>query len=276
MTLAVPPHRHHEPMAERHSDARTDVPPAAADLWCWLHAAFPLTGDGRLDVDRVADALDVSPDTVARWATDRYFEPGPVAASDHEVRQLAAEHGVSMAAVRRWLEEDDLDDDQWATLRRRAVLRGRGHPLWPRLDAPVLARQDRARRNAAQSWHTAATTPTGQLPAAWRSQGWLEPHQVLVAHHRSAWVNRVTLTRAASGRSARTLAGAELVDQVEVPNRFAAVATLHAVLAHVDPWRALPPRELLPAGRTEAWRDVAPPVELAAITAATLDELAGA
>jgi len=59
------------------SERRSDLPPAAADLWCWLHAAFPPRPDGTLDVERIAEVLDVGSDTVQRWAVDRYFEPGP-------------------------------------------------------------------------------------------------------------------------------------------------------------------------------------------------------
>jgi hypothetical protein len=260
---------HHGTMPED----RPQLQPAAADLWCWLHAAFPTGPDGGLDVELIARALEVNIDTVWRWTTDRYFDPGDltdtVTTPDH-VRALARRWAVTMTTIRRWIEEDDLDAEQWATLRRRAILRGKGHPLWPRLDDHMITMQTRARHNATRSWHNATTTPPARLPAAWNTQGWLEPHLVIIAHHPRAWVNRVTITRTDSPRRARTLTGAELTDQAQAPNRFAAVVIQHAVLEHIEPWRALPPSELLPAGRTEAWRDIAPAVDLTDLAKATL------
>lgn len=85
--------------------------PAVSDFVCWLWAAFPQR-DGQINITRVATALGVARSTVRRWiTTDR--------------PQLARA--------------------QEAMLARRAILRGRGHYLWPLLD-PISRRRAKLNR----------------------------------------------------------------------------------------------------------------------------------
>lgn len=207
------------------ADHLPEATPAVPDPICWLWAAFPQR-DGRLHISRIAQDL-----------------------------------GVSATTIRRWIREADrttLDDAGQLMIKRRAILRGRGTYQWPDLDQNSRQRQMLQARYAAQ---VNDTIRAGQSAAKWATDGTLEEHHVAVVQFPRAHDYGVT-----SARTANSLRRVErygrIVQTLTVPNRYAAVMLKQATLARVDHARCVVPRELVPTGRTETWREVAGPVRM--------------
>src|SRR5699024_7657797 len=117
--------------------------PAANDFVCWLWAAFPQR-DGTINISHVARALGVSRSTVRRWIASG---------------------------------QPHLSRGQQTMLTRRAILRGRGHYLWPRLDSDSRERAQLQLDYALRCAHLIRSEPEN-VPPAWRDNGTLEPHVV--------------------------------------------------------------------------------------------------
>ena len=194
--------------------------PAASDFVCWLWAAFP-SRDGRLPIARIAEVFGVSPRTVRRWiAKDApHLNPG-------QIRRL----------------------------HQRAILRGRGHYLWPDLDPATRRRSELLRADALRN-HQLITTEPDQIAHTWRENGTLSPHVVQVVHYPRAHVYGVSAATHDKAQ-ARLRRSGEIIETTTVPNKFAAIALKQEILARVDEHRCIAPKQLVPSGRTETWREL--------------------
>lgn len=119
--------------------------PAVSDFVCWLWAAFP-PREGRLNVSRIAGALEISTTTLWRW----------IAQDSHKL-----EH----AQIQR--------------LHQRAILRGKGHYLWPDLDPTSRRRSELIYADAIRNDQLIRTAPDRVAPA-WRENGTTSPHDVQI------------------------------------------------------------------------------------------------
>lgn len=202
-----------------------DVPPATAatnDFICWLWAAFPAHDNGRINISRVARDLDVSRTTVRRW----------MAHNDPKISRAQLSH-----------------------LHQRAILRGRGHYLWPALDPVSRQRSDLALEYALQC-HRLITEDPAAIPPEWHKNGTLQAHLVHLVQFPRAHAYGVSATR-----HPKALAKIErygiIVDQAKAPNKFAAIVLKQLTLERVDEHRCITPRVLVPTGRTETWLESA-------------------
>lgn len=204
--------------------------PATADLVCWLWAAIP-PKDDRLHVARAADVLRVHRSTVYRWLRDAHGRR-----FNHEARVM---------------------------LTRRAILRGRGAYLWPPLD-PNSARRAAHQLAQAEANARLLLESPQQAPKEWRTNGAMDPFEVFLIHYPRAHVYGLI-----SGRTRRELSrvrqhDGQIQQTVTVPNRYAArmlkglVLSSEAIAEHV----CIPPRDLIPTGRTETWHAHAGTVDL--------------
>ena len=204
--------------------------PATADLLCWLWAAIPPRPDGRLHIARAADALGVSDPTIRRWIKNSRAAdmPRPAEAKIPRLRQLA-------------------------------ILRGRGQMLWPPLDRTERERQLALLEEARRA--LLVTTDSPHLAPV----SWTKPCTVYVVHYPKARVYGVAYGTSRSAPSRIRAAGGDIVDEAQVSNRHAAALMKETVLEGVRPARCIPPRSLVPAGRTSAWRQTHQPVPLTSI-----------
>lgn len=204
-------------------DDELDLVPAATpttpDALCWIWAAIP-PKDGRIHVARVAQAVERSPRTIRRWIA---------AAPDR-----------------------DLDARATAILRSRAFLRGHGDLLWPALNEH---RERSVQLLQAQAEHNLQllTSHLGQIPAGWRRGPTLQAHQVYCYYHHGARVFGVASgsTRATANNLRRMKA--QIIQVVTVPSKWHAQVLKYDALELVAASRCIPPRSLIPAGRTETW-----------------------
>lgn len=207
----------------------TPPTPATADLLCWLWAAIP-PKDGRLHIARAAEALKVSDSTLRRWikAADAADMPQQARCALPRMRQLAN-------------------------------LRGKGQLLWPPLDQASRDRQAALVREAQR-----ALTATIEQPDA-VPVSWLTSHTLYLVHYPAARVLGVASgSTDDTARKIRTARG-EIVRTLQVQNRHAARLAKAAVLEQIQSARCIPPRTLIPTGRTETWRDSAADVDLARV-----------
>lgn len=206
-----------DPTEEIALEALPTLSPATADLVCWLWAATP-PKRGRLDVARAATSLGVSESTLRRWI--KHAKAAEMPASAH-------------AKLPR--------------LHQLAILRGRGQLLWPPLSRTSRERQLALAAEARRSLDFTRAEPQ-HAP-----KNWLTPHTLYLVHYPRARCYGV-----ASGSTKSTLdkiraADGTVVAQASVANRHAAALAKAAVLEQVREGRCIPPRELVPTGRTEAW-----------------------
>lgn len=204
--------------------------PAAADAICWIWAAIPPSPcTGSIHVARVAAALKVSDTTIRRWIKDAPTHP--------------------------------LRPDVLATLRMRANLRGHGDFLWPPLgerEEPALLRAQAAERNA-------RFVDTGQSPSTWQTSATLLPSTVALYYHAPARVFGLTSGSTRDTRYRLERSGAVMLHGVRVPSKWHAEVLKADVLGLVGSARCLPPRALVPVGRTETWHRRAGDVDLHAV-----------
>lgn len=205
---------------------------ATADLLCWLWAATP-PKDGRLHIARAAGALDVSDSTLRRWikqsaTTDM---PDPARAKLPRMRQLA-------------------------------ILRGRGQMLWPPLDRTSRERQLALVADAQRGLDLTRSDPDTAPPS------WQRPRTVYLVHYPRARVYGVASGSTKATPAKITTAGGEILTQTVVANRQAATLAKNAVLEQAREARCIPPRSLVPAGRTETWLQSHGPVPLNSVIAA--------
>lgn len=196
------------------------IPEATAstpDLVCWLWAAFP-PRNGQLHLRRIADALAVSPSTIRRWVSD---------AQDRE-----------------------FDEDTQRYLTRRAILRGRGTYLWPDLDTASVHRTTGEATNAGTA---TAAIEDGRYPAIWDSNGTLETHHVLEVAYPAAHVAGVAVVRTQAARRRIERTGT-ITKATPAPHKYAGLQIKHQILGPHRDQRCIPPRSLVPTGRTDTWR----------------------
>lgn len=212
----------HEATAAPDSDLLVpEATPAAADLVCWIWAAVP-PKRGRIHVARAAAAFGVSERTLRRWLAD----PG-----DHELNDVGLRRANQLA-----------------------ILRSKGHLLWPDLDGSSRARTAGRRRTATLSLQL-IDDDQARVPSEWHTDGRLEPHQVLLLAYPRAHTYALTATREPKTRRRLIAAGGEVLAEVTVPNRFSADLTKYAALETVDAHRCVAPQALVPIGRTDCWRE---------------------
>lgn len=201
---------------------RLDVPaaaPAASDLVCWLHAAYPLTPRRTLPTTRIAADLGVSPSTLRRWITNP--------------------------------DQDRHTPAHRSYLARRAILRGKGTYLWPLVDAAAARRLDRSLAHATHCL-TLVDDPAS-IPTSWHTKRWLTPHTVLLIHYPRAHVYGVAYTNHRK-HLARLSRNGEIIQTHTAPNRWAALANKLATLQAHRPEHCTTPQALVPTGHTETWR----------------------
>lgn len=209
--------------------ASGQVPEATAatnDLVCWLWAAFA-PRDGSLNITRVAQGL-----------------------------------GVSRATVRRWIRSNNpkLTRAQVARLHQRAILRGRGHYLWPALDETSRARSELLHQAAIRNDELIRNEPERVAPT-WQKDLTLDSHEVHIVHYPKAHVYGVAVSNHPKTLPKLRRFG-EILQTVTVPNKYAAIALKHEVLERMAQHRCIVPSRLVPSGRTEVWREAAGPGSL--------------
>lgn len=202
--------------------------PATPDLICWLWAAIP-PKDGRLHVARAAEVLGVSKSTVYRWLRDpeeRYF-----------------------------------NDTGMAIVRRRAVLRGHGDYLWPPLDDGSRRRIEALRADAQRGRAALTAGPEGISELA-RLRGAADHHDVYLVHYPRARVYGVASGRTHDTERKIRARHGEIIQRESVPDRYAARLLKYAALGQVAEHACIPPKALIPVGRTETWHQRAGTVDL--------------
>lgn len=209
-----------------------DVIPAATaatpDLVCWIWAAFP-PYRGHINKTRVAEALGVSRRTLGRWLDDA--------------------------------EGREFDRDTQAALSRRAILRGHGTYLWPDLDEMSLFRTRSEARNAYTAYKA---IQADVIPAAWRDNTTLLPHDVLQISYERAHVFGVAVSVVHNTKKTRAKienTGGLVFRSHRAENKYAALMLKHTLLAQKTEHRCIPPRSRVKIGRTETWREAGGPYD---------------
>lgn len=194
--------------------------PATPDLICWIWAAIP-PRNGQINITRAADRFGVSRTTMRRWI--------------HNAEDL------------------ELNDVAIIRARQLAILRGHGTYLWPDLDPSTTARSDSSLRYAEQAANLIADEPE-RIPAAWHTNGWTTPHQVLLIWWPAARVHTITTTRSDKTLSKIERFRGEIVQTRAEPNRYAAEVIKYRTLGSDPGRRCIAPNALVPIGHTEAIR----------------------
>lgn len=201
----------------RRPDGIPPATPAASDLVCWLHAAYPARDDGWLPTSHIAADLGVTSRTVRRWAQDTAKIP-------------AHEHRTYLA--------------------RRAILRGRGTYLWPELDESSRFRQD---EQGAFHARCAQLVNDRDILPAWEEAGHIAEYWIALAWYPRAHAYTVAMGRTRKALT-RIEYRAEILRVITAPSMFHAAAIKAATLSQYPDRRCIAPRELIPTGRTEALR----------------------
>lgn len=189
----------------------------SSNLYCWLWAAFPPKA-GRLDVPRVAEGLGVSASTIWRWLRDP---------------------------------DTELTHESMVMLHRRAILRGRGHYLWPPVDEATLRRS----RHAASSAERSLTLePSDRDQRAGRTR----THNVELIYYPRAHVFGLTAHQTHKhGQRIRNHGGITL-QTIEQPTYWAAVLLREQLLDQVGAEnRVIAPSDMVRTGRTHTWLEKA-------------------
>lgn len=198
----------------RTPDGIPPATPAAGDLSCWLHAAYPAREDGWLPTGRIAADLGVSTSTVRRWSNDAKKAP-------------QGGHRTYLA--------------------RRAILRGRGTYLWPELDIASTYRQTGQGEYHARC---AQLVDEGKPLPSWRDLGHLERYWIALAWYPEAHVYQVSMGRTKKALS-RIEYRADVLQTRLVTSMFHAAEIKAVTLAKYADRQCIAPRELVPTGRTE-------------------------
>lgn len=200
--------------------------PATTDFLCWLWAAFP-PKNGRLNISRIATAL-----------------------------------GISTTTLRRWIAKDEpkMQATQIRRLEQRAILRGKGHYLWPGLDPVTRRRSELIYADALRNDELIRTEPQRVAPP-WRKNGTVDPHVVQVVYFPKAHVYGVSAATHDKAQ-AKVRRHGNVIESTTVDNKYAAVALKQEILRRVDEHRCITPRHLVPTGRTETWRETGGPATI--------------
>lgn len=94
--------------------------------------------------------------------------------------------------------------------------------------------------------------------AAWSSQGWLQPHLVMVVRVADGRVHQCRVVREQSRMHREIVRGRQIVAARLEPNYFAATARAAELLEVVAAWRVVPGAAQVPRGRTQCWLPQAP------------------
>lgn len=129
---------------------------------------------------------------------------------------------------------------------------------WPTgISAVTRARDQLYTHHAVAALDTLCAGMTNDHTRRWATHGWLTPHIVYLAWHPALGVYRTGYTALANltrRDQDLTRAGAELVDEVEVPTRHHAALVKTAALHLVEDYRIeLPPAPGLRQGTTDAF-----------------------
>lgn len=199
--------------------------PAAPDLICWLWAAFP-PRDGQLHVSRIAAGL-----------------------------------GVSQTTIRRWIKQADqteLNHAGMVILKRRAILRGRGHYMWPEADPATLRRTvDQLRMAETTLQNITDRGPTQRQ----RSRGLDQPHDVHLVYYPAAHVYGLSSSRHVKTKPRLRHTGGEILDSITLPTEPSAVIAKAQILLQLEDARCIAPRTLVPRHRTETWLETTGPFQ---------------
>lgn len=165
--------------------------------------------------------------------------------SNFDAALIAAKAQASERTVRRWVQKGLprlLRDDVERVM----------------LPAPELLAQEAKELEYAREALARLRVPRARLNTSWVRDGWLGPHVVSIAWTRRLQVCIPRLGRHDPAAFDRMSAGAVLVDQVVLPNRFEAQVVKGELLKYVNDWRIVLPADLVSRGRTEAWLEMAP------------------
>ncbi len=162
--------------------------------------------------------------------------------------QIAAEIGVSVRSLQRWLSGRSHPSPQHAAALRAA--------LAPPSD--VLARQAQDRTHAIAAVRELARTRYRPASKQWRAQGWHQPHDLRLLHHERLGILRTVVGIAAPVKPFVTPTGWTQLEVAHFPNRPTAVVAKHEILDRVAPWRIRTRAGLVADGRHEVWLDIAP------------------
>lgn len=218
------------------SDELLDLPladPATPDLVCWLWAAIPHR-DGRIHVATAAKALDVSESTIRRW----------------------------LKAPGEW----ELTPASIARLKQRAILRGRGHYLWPALDQGSRDRAN-AQLDVALASLAMQRGDPARIPPTWHTTGALKPHQVHLVHYPAAHVYAVAVTSSPKTFQRLQRLGAQFLTTRKVASKWEAWTIKHTALAKAADRRCIVPAAMLSVGRTDTMLEVGGPIRLPSLPA---------
>lgn len=211
--------------------------PATPDLVCWLWAAIP-NRDGRIHVATAAKALDVSDSTIRRW----------------------------LKAPGEW----ELTPTSIARLKQRAILRGRGHYLWPALDQGSRDRAQ-AQLDVARASLAMQRDDPARIPPTWHTTGALTPHQVHLVHYPAAHVYAVAVTSSPKTLQRLHRLGARFLSTRKVATKWEAWTVKHTALAKVADRRCIVPAAMLPVGRTDTFLEAAGVIRLPNLPRARAD-----
>lgn len=218
------PRAGHTAVGGRQLELEWEIPPstpAESDFLCWLWAAFPQR-EGRLNFTRIGEGLGVSRTTVRRWVTTN---------------------------------KPRLTRQQYVTLVRRAILRGKGHMLWPPLNPIYDRRAELAREHALQCARLIRDRPQ-DIPPEWRENGTLNTRRVMLLYFPRAHVYGVASVSHEKA-AAKVLRHGDLIEETTAPNKYAGIVLKQLTLERVDEARVIVPRALVPTGRTEVWLETA-------------------
>lgn len=178
---------------------------------------------------------------------------GPTANGSVDVAAVAAYAGVAPSTVRRWISKRHPRSRRVAIPKRRIVQLQRG-------PAEVERRNEQQYRYALNALGSIGD-PSSILPA-WREQGWLDQHTVVIlAIHAKPWL-QVAVTNANPRSLGEIRRRGATTASLSVPTRFHAQVLAHAVMLRQHAWRVHPMPRYLAAGRTQVWMADAPPVDL--------------
>jgi len=171
------------------------------------------------------------------------------------VDAVAEYAGVTPSTVRRWLAGGHQHNGRHAPIpaaRIQQLQRG-----------PDLSE----RRNQQQHryWLKARASvenDTGILQA-WRTQKWLDPHEVVIIAVTGKPWHQVVVTNGSPRAVTELRRRGERIATITVPTRIHAQLLVDAVMTRQQHWRVHPSPEIMYQGRTQVWMADAPPVDLA-------------
>ncbi|MEE3755223.1 hypothetical protein [Mycobacterium intracellulare] len=182
---------------------------------------------------------------------------GPAERGGINIDAIADYVGVTPSTVRRWVSGGNQHN------RRRAPIPAQRIEQLQR--GPALSE----RRNQQQHryWLNARASVengTGILES-WRTQKWLEPHEVVVIAVTGKPWHQVAVTNGSRRAVTELRRRGERLESATVPTRIHAQLLADAVMTRQQNWRIHPTQGNLEQGRTQVWMADAPSVDLAGL-----------